>query len=117
MSLQNITFTPNSGLGSVLFTFTEAEIEAVMGKPVSRCGLHIYTEDLVLDGVQFSLLSQDEIRAYIKEYHRKYDLPFVSEESHNENCCEDKYYFHSIVLNIRFLDGKIDEICVWGAEE
>ncbi|MDR1764048.1 MAG: hypothetical protein LBR64_08905 [Dysgonamonadaceae bacterium] len=32
MSLHNITFTPNRGLGSVLFTFTEAEIEAVMGK-------------------------------------------------------------------------------------
>jgi len=26
---------------------------------------------------------------------------------------EGKYYFHSIGLNIRFLDGKIDEICVW----
>jgi len=74
--------------------------------------MSIHLNDVILEELKLTLLSERIVIDYIKDYHEKNHYIFLLEESFNSEMKETCYYFESIGLTIWYEDGSISDICV-----
>jgi hypothetical protein len=74
--------------------------------------LSIFTQNVILDGFDVASASKDMVFDYIKEYHKKNEIDFISEVSHAVDVDEDYYQFDNIGLTIWYAGEFVSEICI-----
>ncbi|NDV59049.1 hypothetical protein [Bacteroides sp. 519] len=74
--------------------------------------LSISIEDIILDGMKFSLLSKQGILEFVRNYHYQCGYDYLYENTYNENVNEEFYYFENIGLSIWFEEDYISDISI-----
>lgn len=74
--------------------------------------LSINVDDIILDGIKFSILTKLDILKYIKKYHIKHEYDYLCEKEFNEEFNEELYHFENIGLSIWFKKEHISDISI-----
>ena len=74
--------------------------------------LSIFTQDILLDGFDIASATKDLMFDFVKDYHKRNNIHFISEVSRAEDVDEDYYQFDNLGLTIWYAGEFVSEICV-----